>query len=217
MKFTEAIRMLLKENPEGLTPQELRELIKIRYPEHYGTEAHQRNVAKGHYKDLDHAILAQIYVTRQNALDIYADTTQRPMRLSLAAGVQTDSDPDEDEIATEDLSKLEAGIGTLYVLGTNLYTKSGQEIVKIGITTGSVKKRIDQLYNTSVPYRFRPIREYETQKYLELEQAMHKLLDPFRINLSREYFTEDCLPFVETLITTHEQILKAAAQTQQHQ
>ncbi|MGE0484478.1 MAG: GIY-YIG nuclease family protein [Gammaproteobacteria bacterium] len=210
MKFAEVIRALLKENPAGLTPQEIRDLIKSKYPDYYGTESHRKNVEKGHYKDIDHALLAQIYVFRQNATDIYADTSQKPMRLSLSPSTILESDVDEDLIETENLSKLEAGIGTLYVLGTNLYTKAGEEIIKIGITTGTVERRIDQLFNTSAPYRFRAIRTYEAEKYAELEQAVHRMLDPFRINQSREYFTDKCLPFVETLIATHEAILAAA-------
>jgi hypothetical protein len=75
----------------------------------------------------------------------------------------------------------------MYVLGTNLYTKEGEEIVKIGITTGSVDARISQLYTTGVPFRFRVIKKYETKNYYELEQALHRLLEPYRINRSREF------------------------------
>ena len=210
MKFSEIVRLLLEKHPKGLTPQELRDLIKKDHPEHYGTESHQRNVAKGHYTDLDHALLAQIYVVRQNASDIYADTSQKPMLLILDPGTASGADIREDAIVAENLSKLEAGVGTLYVLGTNLYTKAGEEIIKIGITTGPVESRIDQLYNTSVPYRFRSLREYETEKYAELEQALHRMFDPFRINQSREYFTDKCLPFIDSLISTHESILAAS-------
>ena len=97
--------------------------------------------------------------------------------------------PDE-EIETESLEKLEAGIGRLYVLGTSLYTKDGEEIVKIGITTGTVENRISQLYTTGVPFRFRVMKDIETKNYYELEQSLHKLLDPYRINKSREFFTD---------------------------
>lgn len=73
MKFRSAIRNLLSNRPDGLTPQEIRDLIKEKYPELYGTESHVRNVEKGHYKDIDHAVLAQIYVVQNNANDIYSD------------------------------------------------------------------------------------------------------------------------------------------------
>lgn len=210
MKFRDGVRSLLSEHPEGLTPQEVRDLIKKRYPILYGTESHQRNVDKGHYKDLEHALLAQIYVVQKNASDIYSDRSQTPMKLFLVdAGTKDTSETEgtEDTISTEILEKLEQGIGTLYILGTNLYTADRKEIVKIGITTGSVENRINQLYNTSVPYRFRMIQEIETTNYSELEKAIHKLFDPFRINRSREFFTEDCLDFVQPLIDMHRKIV----------
>jgi hypothetical protein len=53
----------------------------------------------------------------------------------------------------------------VYVLGTNLYTKDGQEIIQIGITTGSVEARINQLYTTGVPFRFRVIKTLDTTNY----------------------------------------------------
>jgi T5orf172 domain len=109
--------------------------------------------------------------------------------------------PDE-AIDTENLEKLAAGVGTIYVLGTQLYTNEGREIIKIG-TTGNVEARINQLYTTGVPFRFRIIKTVETKNYAELEQALHSLLDPYRINRSREFLTERCLPHVEQIITLH--------------
>lgn len=209
MKFRDAIRQLLSGKPEGLTPQELRDLIREHYPDLYGTESHRRNVEKGHYKDIDHAVLAQIYVVQNNATDILSDRSQKPMRLTLVGEGQyddTNSDDPEETIATENLEKLERGVGTLYILGTNLYTRDGKEIVKIGITTGDVERRIDQLYNTSAPYRFRCISQFETKNYAGLEQAMHKLFEPFRINRSREYFTDECLKFIDALVEIHKTI-----------
>jgi hypothetical protein len=89
------------------------------------------------------------------------------------------------------------------VLGTQLYTKDGQEIIKIGITSVSVEARLNQLYTTGVPFKFRVIKTAETKNYAELEKALHSLLDPYRINRSREFFTERCLPHVEQIITLH--------------
>ncbi len=62
MSFVELIRQILRDHPEGMTPQQLRDKIKMDHPDYYGTESHRRNVEKGHYKDLDHALLARIYV-----------------------------------------------------------------------------------------------------------------------------------------------------------
>lgn len=206
MTFADLIREILRNHPEAMTPQQIRDTVKSNHLNFYGTESHRRNVDKGHYKDLDHALLAQIYVAARTGGQIFADRSQKPMRLSLAPGVNQDvSVPDED-IDTEVLEKLEAGIGRLYVLGTALYTKSGEEIVKIGITTGAVESRITQLYTTGVPFRFRVIKEIETKNYYELEQSLHKLLDPYRINKSREFFTEKCMRHVEKVISIHNEI-----------
>jgi hypothetical protein len=193
-----------------MTPQQLRDKIKVNHPEYYGTESHRRNVEKGHYKDLDHALLAQIYVAARSAGNISVDRSQKPIKLTAMPGAVDDSSVIGDEIDSEDLEKLEAGVGTMYVLGTNLYTKEGQEIIKIGITTGTVDARINQLYTTGVPFRFRVINEFETKNYYELEQALHRLLDPYRINRSREFFTDRCLPYIEQVVAIHQGIQRKA-------
>ena len=206
MSFVDLIRQILRTHPEGMTPQQIRETIKASYPDFYGTESHRRNVEKGHYKDLDHALLAQIYVASRSAGQIVVDRTQKPIRLTLTPGQSDEVSIPDEEIDTENLERLEAGVGTLYVLGTNLYTKEGDEIVKIGITTGTVESRVNQLYTTGVPFRFRVIKELETKNYYELEQSIHKLLNPYRINRSREFFTERCLPYVEQIVSIHKDI-----------
>ena len=83
MNFVELIRQILRTHPQGMTPQEIREIVKVNHPSFYGTKSHLRNVEKGHYKDLDHAILAQIYVTSRNAGGIVVDKSQKPIRLVL--------------------------------------------------------------------------------------------------------------------------------------
>ena len=206
MSFFELIRQILRAHPEGMTPQQLRDKIKTDHPEYYGTESHRRNVEKGHYKDLDHALLAQIYVASRSAGQIAVDRSQKPIKLTVGSGPVDDNSAIDEEIDTENLEKLEAGVGTMYVLGTHLYTKDGEEIIKIGITTGSVDARINQLYTTGVPFRFRVIKEFETKNYYELEQALHRLLEPYRINRSREFFTDKCLPYVEQIVAIHQGI-----------
>ncbi len=205
--FTDLIKLILKGRPDGMTPQEIRDIIKSNHPEFFGTESHRRNVEKGHYKDLEHALLQQIYnVAYHTTGHIFVDQSQKPFLLSVTPGlIDNTSFPDE-EINSENLEKLEDGIGRLYVLGTSLFTQDGEEIVKIGITTGAVENRISQLYTTGVPFRFRVIKDVETNNYYELEQALHKLLDPYRINKSREFFTDKCLPFVDKVIAMHNEI-----------
>jgi len=84
MNFTSTVREILSEASEPLTPQIIRERIKADYAQHYGTESHRRNVAKGHYKDLDHALLAQIYLSVRNSKHFYYDNRTKPARVSLA-------------------------------------------------------------------------------------------------------------------------------------
>lgn len=214
MKFIELIRMILRDRPEGATPQQIRDQIKADYPDWYGTAAHRRNVDKGHYNNLDHALLAEIYIATRQASDIFADKSTRPMTLTMEPSSSIPGETEveaEDLIESENLLLLEQGFGTVYVLGTGLFTKSGVEIVKIGITTGDVSARIRQLYTTGVPTKFRVIQTFDVQNYAELEQALHKILDPFRINRAREFFTEHCLPYIEKIVKIHIEIQDAKA------
>lgn len=204
--FTDVVRAILRGHPAGLTPQEIRAIIKAHYPGYYGTESHVRNVQNGNYKDLEHALLARIYIVCRSASDIFADKSQKPHLMSLEASAESAELPEQDFIEGEDLEKLADDIGTLYVLGTNLFTAEGVEIIKIGITTGPVEKRIAQLYTTGVPFRFRVISQLETTNYSKLELALHCLFDKYRVNKAREFFTAHCLIHIPDLIVTHKKI-----------
>ncbi|CAI8906975.1 GIY-YIG nuclease family protein [Pseudomonas zeae] len=206
LTFTDAVRSILREHPGGMTPQEIREIVKLRYPEHYGTESHIRNVESGNYKDIDHALLARIYIACRSATDIFADKTQKPHKMSLDLGADFSELESDDFIEGENLEKLADDVGTLYVLGTNLHTGDGVEIIKIGITTGSVEKRISQLYTTGVPFRFRMISQWEVTGYAKLEQALHCFLDRFRVNKAREFFTADCLRHIPSLMEIYKEV-----------
>ncbi len=83
MTFTSTAKKILASASNPMTPQEIRELIKKNFPQYYGTPSHIRNVEKQHYKDLDHALLAQIYSQIRNNKFFYCDETQKPMRFSL--------------------------------------------------------------------------------------------------------------------------------------
>lgn len=209
LSFIDVVRTILRNYPAGITPQEIREVVKAHYPEHYGTESHLRNVQNGNYKDVDHAVLARIYIACRSARDILADKSQKSHRMSLEAGAEPTELEAEDFIEGENLEKLADDIGTLYVLGTNLFTADGIEIIKIGITTGPVDRRITQLYTTGVPFRFRVISQMETTNYSKLEQALHCLFDRYRINKAREFFTAHCLSHIPDLISIHQKIEQA--------
>lgn len=206
LSFTDVVRAILREHPAGLTPQEIKSIVKAHYPAYYGTESHIRNVENGNYNDVDHALLARIYIACRSARDILADKSQTPHRMSLELGQEPVELNEPDFIEGENLEKLAQDIGTLYVLGTNLFTADGAEIIKIGITTGLVERRIAQLYTTGVPFRFRVISQLETTNYSKLEQAMHCLLVKYRINKAREFFTSDCLCHIPDLIAIHRRI-----------
>ena len=194
MSFTDVVKTVLEEASTPLTPQEIRDIIKVNYPSYYGTDSHKRNVEKGHYKDIDYALLAQIYSVSQNSESFSCDNSSKPKKVSLT------SQPEFEVPLVEDFESEE---GTVYILKTDTFTKEGKEIIKIGFTTQSVEKRLNQLYTTGVPFKFRVHKTQTTTRFIELEQALHKLLDKFKLNKSREFFTEDALPYVEKIINLH--------------
>ncbi len=83
MKFSDAVRKILSSNAKPMTPQEIRDFVKKNYPEFYKTPGHIRNVNKGHYKDSDHALLAQIYTTVGTNDTFFCDKSYKPMKISL--------------------------------------------------------------------------------------------------------------------------------------
>lgn len=83
MKFSAAIEKICRSSNVPLTPQQIRERIKAEYPEFYSTPSHLRNVAKGHYKDTDHALLAQIYIVVRSGKVFLCDVSCKPMQISI--------------------------------------------------------------------------------------------------------------------------------------
>lgn len=80
--FTNVLKEIVRAHPEGVSPQEIREEIKSRFPTFYATPSHHANVEKGHYKDLDHALLAQIYLTAHQNRSFAKDKTKKPYKLT---------------------------------------------------------------------------------------------------------------------------------------
>lgn len=83
MNFNDIIKEILSFTSDSMTPQEIKDHVKMKYPDFYGTPAHHRNVEKGHYKDLDHALLAQIYTLIGTNNNFQCDKSTKPMRVSL--------------------------------------------------------------------------------------------------------------------------------------
>lgn len=220
MTLPEAIKQVLQQHRLGLTPAKMVEILKRDIPHLYDTPRHRESLAKKTVTSLDHALKADIYFIYPKIAGVEADKTVKPMRLywadtvgsSLSVVEVSPADSDQAEVPQMNaatIAKLEAGIGTLYVLGTNTFTREGAEILKIGITAGSVEQRIRQLFTTSAALPFRIVMQFETSNYAELEKALHHLLDPFRINRSREFFSDGCLPFVYSVLDIHKEIQSA--------
>lgn len=94
----------------------------------------------------------------------------------------------EEALETPDGEDPEQVTGLVYVLGTGVFTKEGKRIVKIGYTTQDIATRIRQLYTTGAMFQFEELASYRVDNYDLLEQALHKLLAPFRLNNAREFF-----------------------------
>ena len=83
MTLKNVIKEILELAQKPLTPQEIRGIIKEKYPGFYGTSSHKINVVKGHYRNLDHALLAQIYSLIKLNSSFSCDTSKKPMIVSI--------------------------------------------------------------------------------------------------------------------------------------
>jgi hypothetical protein len=91
-RASNVLKKILANLSGPLTPQNIREQIKKDYSEYYRTPADIRNVAKGYYKDLDHATLAQIYNRVGNNKSFTCDKTKTPMEISLSGNEKAPDD-----------------------------------------------------------------------------------------------------------------------------
>ncbi|MGH7950588.1 MAG: GIY-YIG nuclease family protein [Limisphaerales bacterium] len=202
MQFIDAVTQIIQDANSSLTPLEIREQLKIKHPQFYNTEAHRHDVEKGNYQSLDHALLAQVYRLARNSRFI-CDRSSRPMKLSISDLEEIQNEEETDFVSVEE---VENNVGTIYIFKTGTFTQSGKEIFKIGITSCEIKQRIEQLFTTGVPYRFQIHKTYQISGFIELERSLHLLLARFRLNASREFFTEDAIPFVDRIIALHNEI-----------
>jgi len=186
MNLTDIIKNLLQENGKMTLPS-IRDTIWKQYPEHRSG-------------DRDRTLTKIRNLIRVNDNFILLDTAPKSAILneSLEQNQQTDAEVLED---------YEKEIGTVYILKTNTFTKECKEIIKIGFTTQDIKNRINQLYTTGTPYKFTIHKTYEVKNYIELEKALHKLLIPFQLNNSREFFTDEALKYIDDIVELHKRIL----------
>ncbi|MBR2932431.1 MAG: GIY-YIG nuclease family protein [Rikenellaceae bacterium] len=78
--------------------------------------------------------------------------------------------------------------GNVYILTNPSFR---EDIIKIGITSGTVEKRMKELHTTGVPTPFEEYASFQTNKYKDVERFMHRslsLLADNRINPNREFF-----------------------------
>jgi hypothetical protein len=201
MKKSEAIYEVIRLAAKPITPQEVRDIIKMQYPQFYATESHRRAVEKKTFNSLDHALLADVYTYVKSSDKFLIDQSVKPYTISLPAVEEGEETIDED--VPEDLLKE---TGCVYILSSGVFTAQGRRIVKIGFTTQELQTRINQLYTTGSPFKFEVIKSYVVQNYVELEHALHKLLAPYRLSNAREFFSDEVLDFVDSVVDIHSKI-----------
>lgn len=79
--------------------------------------------------------------------------------------------------------------GHIYALYNPIFVKAGDlSLIKIGMTTGSVKDRVDQLNTTGLPEPFEIIYLTEIDQCKKVESYIHKTLKYHRWVNNREFF-----------------------------
>ena len=128
MKKSEAIYEVIRKAARPITPQEIRDIIKVEYPQFYGTESDKLAVQKKQYNSLDHALLASIYSYVKISDRFLIDPSVKPYTISLPTDEEASETVDDD--LPEDLLKE---TGCVYVLSSGVYTAQGKRIVKMDI------------------------------------------------------------------------------------
>lgn len=187
MDFIETIKFILKDGTMNIP--NITDIICEQYP---SFSQRGRSVVRNRIRNL----------IKSNDNFIFYETTPRSGSLNIE--YQDTTLLEESEIH-EDYEKEK---GTIYILQTNTLDKETKlEIFKIGFTTQKLKNRINQLYTTGTPYKFEVFKSYEVKNYIELEKSLHKLLKPFQLNNSREFFTQKALKYIDEIVNLHNRIL----------
>lgn len=79
-----------------------------------------------------------------------------------------------------------AGNGFIYILSN----PSMPGIYKVGLTTNSVRQRIQELNSTGVPKSFKLVKKYEVRegKLLSVERLAHRKLRTKELHHGKEFF-----------------------------
>lgn len=86
-------------------------------------------------------------------------------------------------------------MGEVYVMHNCAFP----QLVKIGLTTVGADARARQLRRTGVPSKFVVLIAYPTQDPVKLEKEIHELLDEFRYEDDREFFSVTPRRAIETV------------------
>jgi hypothetical protein len=171
MTFTDVLKEILLTVKKPLTPQEIRSVIKDKYTQHYGTSSHINNVCKGHYKDLEHALLAKIYSTVRTNSTFFCDTDNKPMRISLQKR-EVDLVPKSERVPRKNNDTNEADL----IKNIRHYYRRSLAVMK-------------DFGGPSIYFHIQAIRELENEflsdRHIEMIYAtlaswgMHKMGDPY--------------------------------------
>lgn len=185
---------ILTEEGKPLTVKSIANKLVKKYPEKLESKTIQKNGDKKLALDQIKAEISSLSV--ENDSLFFRDKSSKPVLVGII-------DENEEKLEIESVNEdFESDSGIVYILGTNTFTKDAKELIKIGLTTLKVEER----YTSGVPFEFRVLREYKTSSYSELEKAMHKLLNKYRPNPAREFFTSDCLDFADEIFELHKRI-----------
>jgi hypothetical protein len=198
LTLKEMVINILTEEGNPLIVKSIANKLVQNYPEKLESKTIQKNGDKKLALDQIKAEISSLSV--ENDSLFFRDKSSKPVLVGIV-------DENEEKLEIESLNEdFESDSGIVYILGTNTFTKDAKELVKIGLTTLRVEERIKSLYTSGVPFEFRVLREYKTSSYSELEKAMHKLLNKYRPNPAREFFTSDCLDFADEIFELHKRI-----------
>lgn len=198
LTLKEMVIDILNEEGNSLKVKDITNKLIKKFPEKLESKTIQKNGDKKLALDQIKAEVSSLTV--ENDSTFFRDKTSRPVLVGLI-------EENEEKLEIESLDEdFESELGIVYILGTNTFTKDAKELVKIGLTTLKVQDRIKSLYTSGVPFEFTVLREYKTSSYAELEKAMHKLLNKYRPNPAREFFTKDCLEFADEVYELHKKI-----------
>lgn len=201
ISLREMVTKVMQDERQELIMRRVAELVFERYPEKLELKVKAKN---GNVDAGTKQLLQEVKRTLiTNTETFYINKDIKPYTVGLI-----EHNDIEDE-AIEDNEDYESTEGIVYILGTNTFTRNGQEYIKIGFTTQTVDKRISQLYTTGVPFEFRVIKQYQVINYAYLEKALHALLDGYRPNKAREFFTVDCLEYVEKIVQINTEIISS--------